>query len=141
MGAVDSRSSTASNASSRAARRRLGGRGGVGRRGQRPGERHEPGAFGPAGQRLQPRPERGSAVVGVGAARQHGVPPRGGLAGERVDEAGLADPRLAAHEHGAVAAGERGAQHLERRVPPDQLHARSLGHGAGNGTAPGGAGG
>ena len=29
----------------------------------------------------------------------------------------------------------------ERRFPPDQLHARSVGHDAGNGTAPGGAGG
>ena len=47
----------------------------------------------------------------------------------------------AAHGHRAGAAGERGAQHPERHVPPDQLHPRSLGHGAGNGTAPGDAGG
>ena len=140
VGAVDSRSSTASNASRRAAR--------------------------PPGRPRRGRPSRAAARRAPRACRVRDCRPapaataragerrRRGRCGPSARCAPVRRPRGRARRRGwscrsparrararRRAARERGAQHLERRVPPDQLHARSLRHGAGNGTAPGGAGG
>ena len=85
------------------------------------GERHQPGRA-PDGRRSACSHGHSGGAPSSGSVRPVSTvtPPRRGLTGERVDQPGLADPRLAPHEHGPSAAGERGAQHPERRVPPDQ---------------------
>ncbi len=96
-------------------------------RGSRAERVTDPGGLRGAPERISQR-QVGDAVAQLGAlAAQHGEAASGGEPGHLADQAGLADPRIAADQRGHRAAGlgvvEQREQAAELAVPPDHAPA------------------